>query len=67
MTSEKMQKTLSALFDFQRFAGNARLETLIAEGNGGGGELEDDDLTWVNAAGEIAAQPNRSDNGETNP
>lgn len=66
MTSEKMQKTLSALFDFQRFAGNARLETLIAEG-GGGGELEDDDLTWVNAAGEIAAQPNRSDNGETNP
>lgn len=67
MTSEKMQKTLSALFDFQRFAGNARLEALIAEADQGNGELDDDDLTWVNAAGEIAAQLNRSDNGETNP
>ena len=48
-----MEKKLKALFDYQRFEKNERLEKLIRETeNRYAGELSDDDLSLVNAAGE---------------
>ena len=42
-----------ALFDYQRFERNARLQTLIADTeNRCLHALSDDDLEWVSAAGE---------------
>lgn len=47
------QKKLTALFDYQRFAGNERLQALIADTeNRCLHALSDDDLEWVSAAGE---------------
>ena len=47
------QKELTALFDYQRFAGNERLQALIADTeNRCLHALADDDLEWVSAAGE---------------
>ena len=47
------QKELTALFDYQRFAGNERLQALIADTeNRCLHALSDDDLAWVSAAGE---------------
>lgn len=47
------QKELTALFDYQRFAGNERLQALIADTeNRCLHALSDDDLEWVSAAGE---------------
>ena len=47
------QKELKALFDYQRFAGNERLQALIADTeNRCLHALSDDDLEWVSAAGE---------------
>lgn len=47
------QKKLTALFDYQRFAGNERLQALIADTeNRCLNALSDDDLEWVSAAGE---------------
>ena len=47
------QKELTALFDYQRFAGNERLRALIADTeNRCLHALSDDDLEWVSAAGE---------------
>ena len=47
------QKKLTALFDYQRFERNARLQTLIADTeNRCLHALSDDDLEWVSAAGE---------------
>lgn len=46
-------KKLTALFDYQRFAGNERLQALIADTeNRCLNALSDDDLEWVSAAGE---------------
>lgn len=52
MTAKDPKKLISALFDYQRFAANSRLKKIITDTIEGGGELEDDDLEWVNAAGE---------------
>ena len=47
------QKELTALFDYQRFSGNERLQALIADTeNRCLHALSDDDLEWVSAAGE---------------
>ena len=49
-----MEKKLKKLFDYQRFEKNERLEKIIKETESRyGGELSDDDLSLVNAAGEI--------------
>ena len=48
-----MEKKLKKLFDYQRFEKNERLEKIIKETESRyGGELSDDDLSLVNAAGE---------------
>lgn len=53
-----MENLLKKLFDFQRFQGNERMETLISETEKRyGGEREglpDEELDFVNAAGEIS-------------
>lgn len=50
-----MENKLKALFDYQRFEKNERLERLIRETeNGYAAEISDDDLSLVNAAGEPA-------------
>ena len=47
------EKELTALIDYQRFAGNERLQALIADTeNRCLHALSDDDLEWVSAAGE---------------
>ena len=50
---ENTERRLRALFDFQRFAGNERLDALIraAEESDAGTPLGDGELEW-NAAGE---------------
>ena len=49
-----MEKKLKKLFDYQRFEKNERLEKIIKETESRyEGELSDDDLSLVNAAGEI--------------
>ena len=48
-----MDKMLKALFDFQKFSGNSRLERLINDTESRyGNALSDDDLEYVNAAGD---------------
>ena len=48
-----MEQKLKALFDYQRFEKNERLEKIIAETESRyAQELSDDDLSLVNAAGE---------------
>ena len=48
-----MENKLKNLFDYQRFEKNERLEKIIKETESRyGGELFDDDLSLVNAAGE---------------
>ncbi|MCR4925710.1 MAG: hypothetical protein K5917_05415 [Clostridiales bacterium] len=45
---------VEALFDYQRFEGNSRLAKLIEKTeNRYNSELDDDDLDFVNAAGDI--------------
>ena len=47
------QKRLTALFDYQRFKRNERLQALIEDTeNRCMNALSDDDLEWVSAAGE---------------
>ena len=49
-----MEKKLERLFDYQRFEKNERLEKIIKEtGSRYAKELSDDDLSLVNAAGEM--------------
>ena len=51
-----MYDRLRELFDYQRFAGNKRLAALIERAEGVQSKsLSDDDLEYVNAAGDIAA------------
>ena len=48
-----MEKKLKKLFDYQRFERNERLEKLISETESRYAKnLSDDDLSFVNAAGE---------------
>ena len=50
---DNMEKRLCALFDFQRFAGNERLDALIrAAGESDAGTPLDDGELDLNAAGE---------------
>ncbi|MBQ0091765.1 MAG: hypothetical protein KBS45_00350 [Clostridiales bacterium] len=50
---KKTETLLRTLFDYQRFEPNARLSSLIAESEKRqNGELSDDDLSRVAAAGE---------------
>ncbi len=53
-----MKNTLVNLFDFQKFAQNSRLSELIlqTEAKYSIKELSDDELEFVNAAGDINAQ-----------
>lgn len=49
-----MEKKLNAMFDYQKFEKNSSLAKLIAETeNRYAAELSDDDLGFVNAAGEF--------------
>lgn len=49
-----MENKLKKLFEFQRFEKNPELEALIAETHSRSAmALSDDDLNFVNAAGEI--------------
>ena len=51
-----MEKKLKALFDYQRFEHNEKLEKLIQETESRyAQELSDNDLMLVNAAGEISS------------
>ena len=47
------QRVLKKLFDFQSFEKNPRLERLIRETEGDVAALSDDELSLVNAAGDI--------------
>ena len=49
-----MERKLKAIFDYQKFEKNPRLEKLISETeNRYARELSDDDLFFVNAAGDF--------------
>ena len=49
-----MEKKLNSLFEFQRFVGNPGLAQLIEETERRYGEaLSDDDISLVNAAGDL--------------
>lgn len=49
-----MKTKLKKLFDYQAFAGNARIEKLAKDADTHvGAALSDDDLAGVNAAGQI--------------
>ena len=54
------EKTLSLLFDYQRFENDPQLETLIDEMESEySAELSDDDLSQVSAAGEARLMKRR--------
>ena len=51
-----MDKTIKALFDYQKFEGNSRLAAMIADTEKRYAvQLDDADLEFVNAAGNIDA------------
>lgn len=53
MKKMELSGTLARLFDYQRFEGNKKLQTLIDETEARSfNNLSDDDLEWVSAAGE---------------
>lgn len=59
-----MERKLKALFDFQKFEQNKRLSKMIDEANSStDGELDDEDLSFVAAAGETYVPENE---GKTN-
>ena len=59
-----MEKKLKNLFDYQRFEKNERLEKIIEETESRyKGELSDEDLAFVAAAGNIFEQNNNGKNG----
>ena len=59
------QKRLTALFDYQRFERNERLQALIEDTeNRCMNALSDDDLEWVSAAGEETDLKDRKDGQE---
>ena len=61
----KKEANIKALFEYQRFSQNSRLERLIEETEGRYGcELSDDELELVNAAGDIAASKLEKKDGE---
>ena len=59
------QKRLTALFDYQRFERNKRLQALIEDTeNRCMNALLDDDLEWVSAAGEETDLKDKKDGQE---
>ena len=59
------QKRLTALFDYQRFERNKRLQALIEDTeNRCMNALSDDDLEWVSAAGEETDLKEKKDGKE---
>ena len=53
-----MEQKLKQLLDYQRFCGNSRLSTILADvASRYATALSDDDLEWVSAAGEAATKP----------
>lgn len=48
-----MEKKLRQLFDYQKFARNARLDAMLVEAEGRCNALEDEDLGFVSAAGDL--------------
>lgn len=59
------QEKLAAMFDFQRFAGNSRLQVLIKDTEERClNALSDDDLEWVSAAGEQTGLKEKKDGQE---
>ena len=60
-----MTKKLTALFDYQRFENNKRLQALIDETEARYlHNLSDDDLEWVSAAGEETDLKDKKDGKE---
>lgn len=56
-----MEKVLKTLFDLQKFSGNPHLASLIKETeNRYSNEIDDDDLAFVSAAGEIDTTQKKS-------
>ena len=51
-----MERKLKELFEYQRFENNPHLARLISETEAFSVELSDDDLAFVNAAGDTLAQ-----------
>ncbi len=64
-----MDKKLKALFDYQKFKGNKKLERLIVETESRySRELSDDEISIVSAAGEPLAKMTESeDNDDDSP
>ena len=59
------QKLLTAMFDYQRFERNKRLQALIEDTeNRCMNALSDDDLEWVSAAGEETDLKDKKDGQE---
>ena len=60
-----MTKKLTALFDYQRFERNKKLQALIEDTeNRCMNALSDDDLEWVSAAGEETDLKDKKDRKE---
>ena len=52
-----MDKVLKLLFDYQRFEQNERLSVMLAKAEKAGSALlNDEELEWVAAAGELTAE-----------
>lgn len=52
-----MENKLKSLFEFQRFAGNSRLAKMIEDTDSRyGAELSDDDIAFLNAAGDLTQE-----------
>ncbi len=60
MNDLKTQKKLTILFDLQKFVDNKQLAKLIADTEDQYAKhLSDDDLSLVNAAGDVSAENNQ--------
>lgn len=61
-----MKRTLKNIFDYQRFSPNANLSTIIEQTENKYKAIEDDDLLFVNAAGEVNSNLMKKDNDSIN-
>ena len=61
-----MERTLKNLFDYQKFEGNAALQSVIdsVHSRYPVRELNMDEMEWVNAAGTLTARPAKEDGSE---
>ncbi|MBD5549099.1 MAG: hypothetical protein HDQ97_17215 [Lachnospiraceae bacterium] len=59
------EQYLKQLLDYQRFEGNSRLFTLIADTQARyGSALHDEEMEFVSAAGEIGSLPQKEEHHE---